>query len=91
MAAGYPFPRGPRRGIDFGVPSPRERHDALLLARREALAVLQRRDGRFADARLAVFVLILGTGFRAGATDTKVKQGILISINGIAAGLRNSG
>jgi phosphoenolpyruvate carboxylase len=29
--------------------------------------------------------------FRAGATDTKVKQGILISINGIAAGLRNSG
>jgi phosphoenolpyruvate carboxylase len=29
--------------------------------------------------------------FRAGDTDVKVKQGILISINGIATGLRNSG
>ncbi len=29
--------------------------------------------------------------WRAGETDTKTKQGILISINGIAAGLRNSG
>jgi len=29
--------------------------------------------------------------WRAGQTDTKTKQGILISINGIAAGLRNSG
>ena len=29
--------------------------------------------------------------WRAGQTDTQTKQGILISINGIAAGLRNSG
>jgi len=29
--------------------------------------------------------------WRAGQTDTKTKQGILISINGIATGLRNSG
>jgi phosphoenolpyruvate carboxylase len=28
---------------------------------------------------------------RAGATDAKVQSGIQISINGIAAGLRNSG
>jgi phosphoenolpyruvate carboxylase len=29
--------------------------------------------------------------FRAGTTDTEVRQGIQLAINGLAAGLRNSG